>query len=73
MIFIENSVVFPNIGKTGLNKHITYIGHPKPVIKLILIKTLKYPNNICSLSIDGKIKLWNLNDNVTYIKNIEYI
>ena len=71
MIFIENSIVFPNIGKTGLNKHITYIGHPKPIIKLILIKTLKYPNNICSLSIDGKIKLWNLNDNVTYIKNID--
>ena len=71
-IFIENSTVFPNIGKVGQNKHITYIGHPKPVIKLILIKTFKYPNNICSLSIDGKIKIWSINDNVvTYIKSIE--
>ena len=62
-IFIENTSIFPNVGKIGVDKHLTYIGHSKPVIKLILIKTIKYPNHICSLSIDGKIKLWNLSEN----------
>ena len=62
-IFIENSSIFPNVGKIGLGNKITYIGHPKPVIKLVSIKTLRYPNNLCSLSIDGKIKLWSLDDN----------
>lgn len=69
-IFLENSEIFPNVGKIGTDNHITYIGHPKPVIKLILIKTLKYPNHLCSLSVDGKIKLWSL-DEITCLKNID--
>ena len=68
-IYLENSTIFPNVGKIGSDNHITYIGHSKPVIKLILIKTLKYPNHLCSLSADGKIKLWNL-DEITCLKNI---
>ena len=71
IIFLENKDIFPQVGKIGTNNHITYIGHPKPVIKLILIKTPTYPNHLCSLSVDGKIKLWNLSDNITCIKNIE--
>ena len=70
-IFIENSNIFPNVGKIGLNNKITYIGHPKPVIKLVLIKTLKFPNHLCSLSADGRIKLWNLED--TEIKCVKSI
>ena len=61
-IFVETSSIFQNVGKIGLTKKLTYIGHPKPVIKLISIKTLKYPNHLCSLSVDGRIKLWNLED-----------
>ena len=68
-IYLENSTIFPNVGKIGSDNHITYIGHSKPVIKLILIKTLKYPNHLCSLSADGKIKLWNL-DEITCLKSI---
>jgi len=71
-ILIENSNIFPSVGKIGLSNKITYIGHPKPVIKLILIKTIKYPNHLCSLSIDGKIKLWNLDDNdIKCVKSID--
>ena len=70
-IFIENGNIFPNVGKIGLGNKITYIGHSKPVIKLVLIKTPKYPNHLCSISIDGKIKLWNLDD--TDIKCIKCI
>ena len=71
-IFIENSYIFPNVGKIGLSDKITYIGHIKPVIKLILIKTQKYRNHLCSLSNDGKIKLWNLEDNdIKCVKSID--
>ena len=62
-ILVVNDTIFPSVGKIGLNNKITYIGHPKPVIKLVLIKTLKYPNHLCSLSIDGKIKLWSIEEN----------
>jgi len=68
-IYLENDTVFPNVGKIGSDNHITYIGHSKPVIKLILIKTIKYPNHLCSLSVDGKIKLWNLEE-INCLKNI---
>ena len=57
-ILVVNDAIFPSVGKIGLSNKITYIGHPKPVIKLVLIKTLNYPNHLCSLSIDGKITLW---------------
>ena len=71
-IFVENSSIFPNVGKIGLTNKITYIGHPKPVIKLISIKTLKYPNHLCSLSVDGRIKLWNLEDSdIKCVKSID--
>ena len=62
-ILVVNDTIFPSVGKIGLSNKITYIGHPKPVIKLVLIKTLKYPNHLCSLSIDGKIKLWSIEEN----------
>ena len=68
-IYLENGTIFPNVGKIGSDNHITYIGHSKPVIKLILIKSIKYPNHLCSLSIDGKIKLWNLEE-ISCLKNI---
>ena len=62
-ILVVNDTIFPSVGKIGLSNKITYIGHPKPVIKLVLIKTLIYPNHLCSLSIDGKIKLWSIEEN----------
>ena len=60
---IDNSCVFPKVGTIGNSDQITFIGHAKPVIKMILIKTSQFPNHLCSLSIDGKIKFWKLNDN----------
>lgn len=60
---IDNSCVFPKVGTIGNSEQITFIGHAKPVIKIILIRTPQYPNHLCSLSIDGKIKFWKLSDN----------
>ena len=62
-IQIDNSCIFPKVGTIGNSEQITFIGHAKPVIKIILVKTSQYPNHLCSLSIDGKIKFWKLNDN----------
>ena len=71
-ILVVNDTIFPSVGKIGLSNKITYIGHPKPVIKLVLIKTLKYPNHLCSLSIDGKIKLWIIEENdIKCVKSID--
>ena len=62
-IQIENSCVFPKVGVIGNNEQIKFIGHSKPIKKIIFIKTIKFPNHLCTLSIDGKIKFWKLNDN----------
>ena len=62
-ILIENTCVFPKVGMVGKSDQITFVGHPKPVIKIILIKTSQYPNHLCSLSVDGKIKFWKMIDN----------
>ena len=64
MIQIENSCIFPKVGPVGNSDQITFIGHAKPVIKIIFIKTPQYPNHLCSLSLDGKIKLWKLKDTI---------
>ena len=63
MVQIENTCVFPKVGTVDNSEQITFIGHPKPVIKIILIKTSKYQNHLCSLSIDGKIKFWKIDNN----------
>ena len=70
---IENSCVFPKVGMIGNNEQITFIGHSKPVVKIIFVKTSFFPNHLCTLSIDGKIKLWKLNDNASQkcIKSID--
>jgi len=70
---IENTCIFPKVGVVGSNEQITFIGHAKPVIKIVSIKTPTYPNHLCSLSIDGKIKLWNLSNikNPTCLKSID--
>ena len=62
---VDNTCVFPKVGMVGNNEQITFIGHPKPIIKIILIKTSQYPNHLCSLSIDGKIKFWKLYESNT--------
>ena len=70
---IENTCIFPKVGVVGNNEQITFIGHAKPVIKIVSIKTQNYPNHLCSLSIDGKIKLWDLSNikNPTCLKSID--
>lgn len=70
---IENTCIFPKVGVVGSNEQITFIGHAKPVIKIVSIKTQNYPNHLCSLSIDGKIKLWDLSNikNPTCLKSID--
>ena len=72
-VLVENSCVFPKVGMVGKSEQITFVGHAKPVIKIILIKTIQYPNHLCSLSIDGKIKFWKINDNNIQkcLKNID--
>ena len=62
-VHIDNSCVFPKVGNVGNCEQITFIGHAKPVIKIISIKTSKYPNHLCTLSVDGKIKFWRINEN----------
>ena len=42
-ILIENTCVFPKVGMVGKSDQITFVGHPKHVIKIILIKTSQYP------------------------------
>ena len=62
LVQIENTCVFPKVGMVGKSENIIFIGHPKPVIKIILVKTPKFQNHICSLSLDGRVKLWDLTD-----------
>ena len=62
LVQIENTCVFPKVGMVGKSENIIFIGHPKPVIKIILVKTSKFQNHICSLSLDGRVKLWDLTD-----------
>ena len=61
-VLIDNTCIFPKVGMVGNSEQITFIGHAKPVIKIILIKTPQYQNHLCTLSIDGKIKFWKIND-----------
>ena len=72
-VHIDNSCVFPKVGTVGNSEQITFIGHAKPVIKIILIKTSQYPNHLCTLSIDGKIKLWRISDNIHNLKCVKCI
>ena len=63
MVQIENTCAFPKVGTVDNSEQITFIAHAKPVIKIIFIKTSKYQNHLCSLSIDGKIKFWKIDNN----------
>ena len=62
LVQIENTCVLPKVGIVGKSENIIFIGHPKPVIKLILVKTPNFQNHLCSLSKDGRVKLWDLTD-----------
>ena len=71
---IENSCVFPKVGTVENSEQITFIAHSKPVIKIICINTSKFPNHLCTLSIDGKIKFWKIDIIPKCIKciNVEF-
>ena len=68
-VLINNKYIFPKIGILGNESKPYYIGHTKPVIKIIFI------NNtiLCSVSQDSvSIKIWDLNNfNATCLKKIE--
>ena len=68
-VLINNKYIFPKVGILGNESKPYYVGHTKPITKLILI------NNkiLCSVSQDSvSIKIWDLNNfNSTCRKNIE--
>lgn len=72
-VLIDNTCIFPKVGMVGNSEQITFIGHAKPVIKIISIKGSQYPNHLCTLSIDGKIKIWRINENNTNTKCVKCI
>ena len=68
-VLINNKYIFPKVGILGNESKPYYVGHTKPITKLIFI------NNkiLCSVSQDSvSIKIWDLNNfNSTCRKNIE--
>ena len=71
-IQIEDTGIFPKVGMIGSSQKISYVGHAKPVIKLLSVKTDLFKHHLCSLSNDSKLKFWDIKDNKpTCLKNID--
>ena len=71
-IQIEDTAIFPRVGILGSNEKSSYIGHTKPLTKLISVKTETFKHHLCSLSNDNKLKFWDMLDNKPKcIKNLE--
>ena len=68
-ILIDNKYIFPKVGKLGNEIKPNFIGHSKPVIKIIYINK----NIFCSISQDSLIiKVWDLNNYLALcLKNID--
>ena len=68
-ILIDNKYIFPKVGKLGNEVKPNFIGHSKPVIKIIYINK----NIFCSISQDSLIiKVWDLNNYLALcLKNID--
>ena len=68
-ILIDNKYIFPKVGKLGNEVKPNFIGHSKPVIKIIYLNK----NIFCSISQDSLIiKVWDLNNYLALcLKNID--
>lgn len=68
-ILIDNKYIFPKVGKLGNEIKPNFIGHSKPVIKIIYLNK----NIFCSISQDSLIiKVWDLNNYLALcLKNID--
>ncbi len=71
----QNIGVFPKIDSFSTTQLVKYVAHFGPIIKVIYISTPKYPNHICSISSDQRLKLWTLNNPYTCLKtlNLEFM
>ena len=71
----QNIGVFPKIDSFSSSQLVKYVAHFGPIIKVIHINTPKYPNHICSISSDQRLKLWTLNNPYTCLKtlNLEFM
>ena len=70
-VLIINKYIFPKVGILGNESKPCYVGHVKPVTKIVFINQ----NILCSVSQDSLlIKMWDLNNyNAMCIKNIEVL
>lgn len=68
-ILIDNKYIFPKVGILGNGVKPSFIGHTKPVIKIIYLNK----NIFCSISQDSLIiKVWDLNNYMALcLKNID--
>ena len=68
-ILIENKYIFPKVGLLGKESKPCYVGHIKPITKIIYVNK----KIICSISQESVIiKIWDLsNHNVQCLKNID--
>ena len=68
-ILIDNKYIFPKVGVLGNGVKPNFIGHTKPVIKIIYLNK----NIFCSISQDSlMIKVWDLNNYLALcLKNID--
>ena len=68
-VLINNKYIFPKVGILGNESKPYYVGHTKPVTRIVFINH----NILCSISQDSLcIKMWDLNNfNAICLKNIE--
>ena len=68
-VLIDNKYIFPKIGILGNESKPYYVGHTKPVTRIVFINR----NILCSISQESLcIKMWDLNNfNANCLKNIE--
>ena len=68
-VLIHNKYIFPKIGILGNESKPYYVGHIKPIKKILFINE----NILCSISQESLcIKMWDLNNfNAMCLKNIE--
>lgn len=68
-VLIHNKYIFPKIGILGNESKPYYVGHTKPVTKIVFINQ----NILCSISQESLcIKMWDLNNfNAMCLKNID--
>ena len=68
-VLIDNKYIFPKVGLIGKESKPYYIGHTKPITRIIYLNKYIF----CSISQDSvNIKMWDLNNyNAQCLKNID--